>query len=198
MPRLKPALQSLKLTINSQEIISVGTCEKWTGCRDVYTEHSDAKLGSFPNLKGGKTGFLLPHPVKLGSLSLFFFLEQRMSKKKVMSVLWQEWQVWGIITETWKVCVSTSGHLRRIDPHRAAAGLMSTVSPASNEERAIATVFHQPSALSVQHPIIPEHTAWAAEQHRISCHTSMKKQYGVGEGICEMALSQVQSWKHCD
>lgn len=121
-----------------------------------------------------------------------------MSKKKVMSVLWQEWQVWGIITETWKVCVSTSGHLRRIDPHRAAAGLMSTVSPASNEERAIATVFHQPSALSVQHPIIPEHTAWAAEQHRISCHTSMKKQYGVGEGICEMALSQVQSWKHCD
>lgn len=78
-----------------------------------------------------------------------------MSQKKVMSVLWQEWQVWGIITETWKVCVSTFGHLRRIDPHCAAAGLMSTVSPASNEERAIATVFHQPSSPSLQHPIMP-------------------------------------------
>lgn len=78
-----------------------------------------------------------------------------MSQKKVMSVLWQEWQVWGIITETWKVCVSTFGHLRRIDPHCAAAGLMSTVSPASNEERAIATVFHQASSLPLQHPIMP-------------------------------------------
>lgn len=32
---------------------------------------------------------------------------------------------------------------------------MSTLSPASNEERAIATVFHQPSAPPVQHPITP-------------------------------------------
>lgn len=156
------------------------------------------KAGFISKFKGGQNRTSLASSCKIRISLFFFFLEQRMSKKKVMSVLWQEWQVWGIITETWKVCVSTSGHLRRIDPHRAAAGLMSTVSPASNEERAIATVFHQPSALSVQHPIIPEHTVWAAEQHRISCHTSMKKQYGVGEGICEMALSQVQSWKHCD
>lgn len=95
-----------------------------------------------------RIGRLLPHSVKLVS-SL-----QRVSQKKVMSVLWREWQVWGIITGTWKVCVSTFGHLRRIDPHCAAAGLMSTGSPASNEQRAIATIFHQPSAPSLQHPVM--------------------------------------------
>ena len=72
-----------------------------------------------------------------------------------MSVWWQEWQVQGIITVTWKVCVSTFGHLRRIEPPHAAAGLMSTVSPASNEEREIATVFHQLPAPAAQHPIMP-------------------------------------------
>ncbi len=114
-----------------------------------------------------------------------------MSQKKVMSVVWQEWQVRGIITETWKVCVSTFGHLRRIDPHCAAAGLMSTDSPASNERRAIATVFHQPSAPSVHHPIMPEHAAWAAEQRGyLVTHQC--------EGFAKMSPSQVWSWKHCD
>lgn len=75
--------------------------------------------------------------------------------KKVVSVVWQDWQVWGIITQTWKVCVSTFGHLRRIDPHRTAVGLMSSDRPASNEKRATAAFLHQPSATSVQHPIMP-------------------------------------------
>lgn len=69
--------------------------------------------------------------------------------------MWQDWQVWGIITQTWKVCVSTFGHLRRIDPHRTAVGLMSSDRPASNEKRATAAFLHQPSATSVQHPIMP-------------------------------------------
>lgn len=129
-------------------------------------------------------------------IRIFFFFFQRMSQKKVMSVLWQEWQVWGIITETWKVCVSTFGHLRRINPHCAAAGLMSTDSPASNEKRAIATVFHQPSAPSVQHPIMPwtrGMSNWTAAG--ILSHINV----GVTELAKEsakMSSSHVQSWKH--
>lgn len=92
--------------------------------------------------------------------------------KKVVSVVWQDWQVWGIITQTWKVCVSTFGHLRRIDPHRTAVGLMSSDRPASNEKRATAASLHQPSATSVQHPIMPP-TCGARSRTAadLPCHT---------------------------
>lgn len=129
---------------------------------------------------------------------LFFFFFQRTSQKKVMSVVWQEWQVWGIITETWKVCVSTFGHLRRIDPHRTAAGLMSTDSPASNEKRAIATVFHQPSAPSVQHPIMPWTSGMSSRTAAdILSHIKARATESAKESA-NMSPSQVRSWKHCD
>lgn len=117
-----------------------------------------------------------------------------------MSVLWQEWQVRGIITETWKVCVSTFGHLRRIDPHCAAAGLMSTVRPASNELRPVAAVFHQPCALSLQHPIMPRTHGRSVTQasstgflvtHQCAATQSEKDS-------AKMSSSRLHSWKHCD
>lgn len=115
-----------------------------------------------------------------------------------MSVLWQEWQVWGIITETWKVCVSTFGHLGRIDPHCAAAGLMSTDSPASNEKRAIATVFHQPSARSVQHPIMPwTHGTSSRTAAGVLSHINAGATAS-GKESAERSSTEVRSWKHCD
>ena len=141
------------------------------------------ETGGFYQFRVGKRGRLLPHRVKLG---FFIFLPfRRTSRKKVMSVVWQEWQVWGIITDTWKVCVSTFGHLRRIDPRCAAAGLMSTDSHASNEKRAIASVFHQPCAPSVQHPHNALNTRHEQpEQRRVSCHRSMQGATESAEGIC--------------
>lgn len=82
--------------------------------------------------------------------------------------MWQEWQVWGIITQTWKVCVSTFGHLRRIDPHCTAAGLMSSDRPASNEKRSDCCC--PPSAL--RYLRTTSHNAsnmWTAAD--IPCHT---------------------------
>jgi len=129
----------------------------------------------------------------------FFFLPSvHEPRKKVVSVLWQEWQVWGIITGTWKVCVSTFGHLRRIDPHRAPAGLMSRVSLASNEERAIATVLHQPSAPSVQHPITPRtHGASSRTAVDVLSYISAAAQCSERDSA-RMFSYQDQSWNHCE
>lgn len=55
MLRLKPESQSLKSTINLQEIVFVDFCEKQINSFRKVDDDADAKLGRFSNLEWDRT-----------------------------------------------------------------------------------------------------------------------------------------------